>query len=336
MKPVIFGIAGVVLTTEERAFFRDADPAGYILFKHNIQSRDQVRALTNDLRDASGRDDLPILIDQEGGRVARMGPPVWPDFPAGAQFGAAYGKAPMTAMEAVRANAEALALTLRDVGITVNCAPLLDVAQPDMHDMIGDRSFGTDPVLVASLGRAMLDGLAAGGCVGVIKHLPGYGRARCDSHLAMPVTDTDAKALAVDIAPFRMLARAAMGMTAHMIYTGWDADRCATLSPTIIAEVIRGQIGFDGLLMTDDIHMKALTGTPADIACEAIAAGCDIALDCWSRMDDMIAVVSALPDIALRSRDRLNRAVQDLQTPSDDGRAQALMAKRDTLLKMVA
>lgn len=337
MKPVIFGLAGAALTPDERALFRDADPAGYILFKRNVVDRDQLRALTDALRDVAGRDDLAILIDQEGGRVQRMQPPVWDALPAaGEPFGRLYDTAPMSAIEAARANAEAIALTLRDVGITVDCLPLLDVRQPGAHDIIGDRSFGIDPVMVAALGRAVLDGLAQGGCAGIVKHMPGHGRAAVDSHQALPTVTATAEELESDLAPFKALSGAAMAMTAHVVYTAWDADRCATLSPIVIEEIIRGTIGFDGLLMSDDIDMKALSGSAGEKARAAIDAGCDIALDCWGRMDEMVEIVHHLPDISDLSRARLDRAMASLRPGADLEKAKMLMAKRDTLLELAA
>jgi beta-N-acetylhexosaminidase len=337
MKPVIFGLSGLVLTADERAFFADADPAGYILFKRNVESHDQLRALTDDLRALSGRDNLPILIDQEGGRVQRMQPPVWDALPAaGEPFGRLYDTAPMSAIEAARANAEAIAITLREVGITVDCLPLLDVRQRGAHDIIGDRSFGSDPMRVAALGRAVLDGLRAGGCCGIVKHVPGHGRAMVDSHLALPTVTASVEELEADIAPFAALSGAPMAMTAHVVYEAWDKDRCATLSPTVIKDIIRGKIGFDGLLMSDDIDMKALSGTAGGKARAAIDAGCDIALDCWGRMDEMIDIATQLPEIADVSRARLDRAMDGLGITPDPQKAKMLMAKRDTLLAMAA
>ncbi|MCJ8159202.1 beta-N-acetylhexosaminidase [Sphingomonas sp. LaA6.9] len=331
MKPVIFGLSGEVLTADERSFFRDADPAGYILFKRNVVDRDQVRRLTDELRSIDGRDDLPILIDQEGGRVARMQPPVWPKFPAGEPFGALYEKAPASAIEAARANAEAIALTLSEVGITVDCLPLLDVRQQGASDVIGDRSFGSDPMRVAALGRAVLDGLRRGGCVGVVKHMPGHGRALVDSHLKLPVVEASDDELEIDIAPFRTLKDAPMGMSAHIVYKAWDPERPATLSPIVIEKIIRGRIGFDGLLMTDDIDMKALSGRTGEKASAAVAAGCDLVLDCWGRMDEMIDIAGALDEIRPESRARLDRAMATI-AGDPKGDFAALVEKRDALL----
>lgn len=332
MKPVIFGLSGPVLTADERAFFADARPAGYILFKRNVETRAQLRALTDSLRALEGRDDVAILVDQEGGRVARLGPPEWPVFPAGPAFDALYERAPMSGIEAARANAHALGLMLSEVGITVNCLPLLDVARRETTEAIATRAYGREPMRVAAMGRATLEGLRAGGVVGVVKHMPGHGRAIADSHYHLPTVTASAAELEDDLAPFRALAGAPMGMTSHIVYQAWDDERPATLSPIVIKEVIRGRIGFDGLLMTDDIDMKALSGTPADKAAGAIAAGCDVVLDCWARMDEMQAIAAALPDITSRGRERLDAAMTSVAAPAGD--VAALTAKRDALLAL--
>jgi beta-N-acetylhexosaminidase len=305
MKPVIFGLSGPILTADERAFFADAEPAGFILFRRNVESRDQVRALTDSLRALTGRADLAVLIDQEGGPVARLRPPEWPNFPAGPAFDRLYDIAPMSAIQAARANGEALGLTLAEIGISVNCLPLLDVRQADTTPAVATRALGADPMRVAALGRALLEGMALGGVVGVVKHMPGHGRASVDSHHLLPtVTASDAE-LAIDLEPFRTLAWAPMGMTSHIVYQAWDAERPATLSPTVIADVIRGRIGFDGFLMSDDIDMKALAGSAGDKAAGVVAAGCDAVLDCWARMDEMIAIAARLDDMPARSAERL-------------------------------
>ena len=332
MIPAIFGLSGLTLSADERAFFVDAAPAGYILFGRNVADHDQLRALTDSLRDLSGRDDVAILIDQEGGPVARMKPPEWPAFPAGPAFDALYEVAPMSAIQAARANGQALGLMLAEAGITVDCAPLLDVAHPDTTPAIATRAFGQEPMRVAALGRAMLEGLAAAGVVGVVKHMPGHGRAVVDSHHLLPRVTADAAALAVDLAPFRTLRHAPMAMTAHIVFEAWDAERAATLSPVVIEQVIRGEIGFDGLLMTDDIDMKALSGSAAEKAAGAIAAGCDLVLDCWGRMDAMIAIADRLGTIAPVSRARLDRAMAGRSTPAGDHAE--LIARRDALLAL--
>ncbi|MFM5915583.1 MAG: beta-N-acetylhexosaminidase [Chakrabartia godavariana] len=334
MKPVIFGLSGDRVTDEERAFFRDADPAGYILFKRNIVDRAQLRALTDDLRALSGRDDLAILIDQEGGRVSRMQPPIWPAFPPGGAFDALYDKAPMSAIEAARANAEAIGLTLSEVGITVDCLPLLDVRVPETHDAIGDRAFGSEPLRVAALGRAVIEGLRAGGVVGIVKHMPGQGRAVVDSHHELPtVTASDAE-LAQDLAPFAALKDAPMGMTGHIVFEAWDRDRCATMSPTVITDIIRGRIGFTGLLMSDDLDMKALKGDVPQRAADCVAAGCDVALNCWGRFDEMMAIAALLPDITPAARARLDAAMATIRPVDHVERIAALTEKRDALLAL--
>ena len=307
MQPLFLGLAGLALNDDERALFRAANPAGYILFKRNVDSPDQVRALTQSLRDLAGRD-VPILIDQEGGRVARLRPPHWPEFPTGERFGLLYDKAPITAIEACRLNALALAALLKDLGINVDCLPLLDVRDTQGHDIIGDRSFGTEPMVVSALGKAVLDGFKAGGICGVVKHIPGHGRARADSHLELPVVTASRDELERDFEPFRRLADAPMAMTAHITYTALDAERCATLSPDVI-DFIRNDIGFGGLLMSDDLGMHAL-GNPQsgghppgsnalqDFGARALAsldAGCDIALHCSGDFNEMRSIVEAAP-----------------------------------------
>lgn len=336
MKPVIFGLAGETLDPDERAFFAEVEPAGYILFKRNIVDRGQLRALTDALRSLHGRDDLLIMIDQEGGRVARMQAPVWPSFPPAALFDRLYDIAPSSAIAAARANAQAIALTLEEVGITVDALPLLDVRQDGASDIMGDRTLGAEPMRVAAMGRAVLEGLAAGGVVGIVKHMPGHGRALVDSHLDLPVVTAVADALESDLAPFRTLRSAPMGMTAHVVYTQWDADRPASLSPTVIGEVIRERIGFDGLLMSDDLDMKALKGSIPDLAAGVVAAGCDLALNCFGRMDDMIGIANALPDISERARARLGRAMASVTRGGDQPPLEQLLATRDQLLEPVA
>jgi beta-N-acetylhexosaminidase len=335
MKPVIFGISGLQLTADERDFFREADPLGYILFKRNCGDRAQMKALTDSLRTLSGRDDLPILIDQEGGRVSRMQPPEWPDFPAGAAFDALYEIAPISAIEAARANAQALATMLAEVGVTVNCAPLLDVRQVDVTPAIGDRAFGSEPMRVAALGQAMLEGMRRGGVVGVVKHMPGHGRALVDSHYDLPHVQATAEALELDLEPFARLSGAPMGMTCHVVFEAWDDKRPATLSPKVIAEVIRGRIGFDGLLMTDDIDMKALSGTAGEKAAQALAAGCDVVLDCWARMDEMVEIADRIGEATPACAARLDRAMATIAGGSQDADYDALIAKRDQLLALV-
>ncbi len=335
MKPVIFGLAGLTIAPDERAFFAESVPAGYILFGRNIDNREQLRALTDDLRALHGDDRLPILIDQEGGRVSRMKPPHWLSFPPGAAFDRLYDIAPASAIEAARINAEALALDLAEVGITVDCLPLLDVAIPGGTPAIGDRALGQEPMRVAALGRAVLDGLKRGGVLGTIKHMPGHGRAMVDSHMELPRVTASDDELEQDIAPFRALSTAEIGMTGHILFEAWDAERCATLSPTIIETVIRQRIGFDGLLLSDDLDMKALAGEVPDRAARAVAAGCDIALNCWARMDEMIGIADALPEISDAARARLDRARAAINPANDWSHQAELLARRDALLALV-
>lgn len=344
-QPIILGLAGTSLSADESALFRSADPAGYILFKRNVDSPDQLRALTTELRALAGRD-VPILIDQEGGRVARLRPPHWPEFPPGEVFGRLYDKAPVTAIEACRLNALALAALLRDLGINVDCLPLLDVRDPGGHDIIGDRSFGTEPLVVAALGKAVLDGFQAGGICCIVKHIPGHGRARADSHLELPVVAASRDELERDFIPFRRLANAPMAMTAHITYSALDADRCATLSPTVI-DFIRHDIGFGGLLMSDDLGMHAL-GNPqsgghppgsnalADFGARAlasIAAGCDIALHCSGDFAEMRAIVEAAPVMTQAGAARLAAAMAWMG-PGDDTPVAEWAAARDALLAL--
>ncbi|WBO22033.1 beta-N-acetylhexosaminidase [Sphingomonas abietis] len=334
MIPAFLGLAGPTLTDAERGFFRSAEPAGYILFRRNCETRAQMRALTDELRSLSGRDDLPILIDQEGGRVQRMTTPEWPRLPAGEAFARLYEKAPVSAMEAARLNAKAIATMLREVGVTVDCLPMLDVRRPDADAIVGDRALGSDPKQVASLGRLVIDGLREGGVVGVIKHMPGHGRSDLDSHKALPVIEASDEELAEDILPFRQLNDAPMGMSAHIIYTAWDAERPASLSPIVVRDIIRGRIGFDGLLMSDDLGMHALSGDFGDRAAGAIAAGSDIALHCSGDMAEMAAVAGALGPIAAESQERLQRAMATIATRAPDESFEALAAKRDSLLAL--
>ncbi len=328
MKPAFFGLSGPSVTELERAFFKAINPAGYILFTRNITARDQVRALCADLKTLSGNARLPILIDQEGGRVARLRPPLSPAFPCAATFGVLFAKNPAAGLKAARLNAQAIALDLADLGITVNCLPLLDVPVPGAHDIIGDRAYGHDPATVAALGRATLDGLQAGGIVGVIKHLPGHGRAGADSHLELPIVHANAGELEQDMAPFRELADAPMAMTAHVVYPAWQTNLCATHSNHIIKNIIRQNIGFGGLLMSDDLGMKALSGDFGKRTRMAMDAGCDIALHCSGDMAEMNAVADALDEISPEALTRLEQAMAWAEQPT----VASLIAKRDALL----
>jgi beta-N-acetylhexosaminidase len=334
MQAAIYGLEGFDLKPDERDFFRDADPAGFILFRRNCENQEQLLRLTDALRGLSGRDDVPILIDQEGGRVARMRPPEWPAFPAAEKFAILYRTAPSSAIEAVRANARALALMLRSVGINVNALPLLDVRQEGASDIIGDRSFGSEPMQVSALGRAVLDGMASAGVIGIIKHMPGHGRALVDSHHDLPIVTASADELELDLEPFERLAAAPMGMTAHVIYTAWDEERPASLSPVVIRDIIRERIGFDGWLMSDDLGMEALKGDFASRAGGVVAAGCDVALHCSGKMDEMIAVASAVPPMSPEGHDRLSRAMAGTRIDLDHLDFAEEISKRDQLLAL--
>ena len=335
MTPAIFGCSGPALSAQERAFFREVDPAGYILFGRNCIDRDQLRALTDDLRAIHGRDRLLVSIDQEGGRVARLRPPHWAAYPAGEAFDRLYDLAPVSAIEAARAGAKAMGLELSAMGITVDYHPPLDLRQAAAHDVIRHRSLGADPMQVAAIGRAILDGLAAGGVTGCIKHMPGHGRAMVDSHKEMPTVHADAEALESDLAPFRTLNTALIGMTGHLKFPVWDADQPATLSPTIIGEIIRGRIGFDGLLLTDDIDMEALDGTIPERAARAQAAGCDIVLNCWAKVPDMEGICAALAPMSDTTAARLDRALAGTRVADAMAAEQGeLLAKRDALLAL--
>ena len=334
MQAAIYGLSGPALTPEEHDFFKDADPTGYILFKRNCETPDQLRALTDSLRELSGRGDLPILIDQEGGRVARMKPPEWPAFPAGLAFASLYAKAPSSAIEAARANARALGLMLRSVGVNVDCLPVLDVRQEGADEIIGDRALGTEPMQVAAIGRGILDGLASAGVVGVVKHIPGHGRAMADSHKELPVVTASDQELQTDIAPFERLNWAPMGMVAHVLYTAWDGDHPASQSPTIIDQIIRKRIGFDGFLMSDDSNMNALTGTQAERAVACVEAGCDVALPCNGVLADNMAIAERIGELSAAGAERLRQAMVVAGGKADGPPFEELIAKRDELLAL--
>jgi beta-N-acetylhexosaminidase len=332
MQAAIYGLEGFELTDGERDFFRDAEPAGFILFKRNCENQDQLLRLTDALRDLSGRADVPILMDQEGGRVARMKPPEWPAFPPAGDFAKLYLAAPSSAIEAVRSNARALALMLRSVGVNVDALPLLDVRQEGASDIIGDRALGSEPMQVAALGRAVLDGLASAGVVGIVKHMPGHGRALVDSHKELPIVTADAELLNIDLEPFERLSGAPMGMTAHVVYTAWDPDHPASMSAKVIGEIIRGRIGFDGFLMSDDIGMEALQGDFGSRAAGVVAAGNDAALHCSGVMDEMVAVAAAVPALSERGVERLERAMASVKEQPKGMDFAAAIANRDALL----
>jgi len=308
-RAVILGCAGLVLAADEAAFLRDADPYGFILFKRNVDSPDQMRALVAALRETVGRD-APILVDQEGGRVQRLGPPQWRRYPPAQAFVRLDAVDPALADEALRLSAGLMGADLMALGIDVDCVPLADVRQPGSHDVIGDRAFGEDPATVARLAGVQAEAMAAVGITGVLKHLPGHGRSMVDSHTELPRVEADRTTLeAVDFPPFAALAELLpYGMTGHLLFTAIDAERPSTLSPVVIADVIRSTIGFDGLLMTDDLSMSALGGSLGDRTAGALAAGCDIALHCNGRMDEMAEVVARVGDLTGPALTRAERA----------------------------
>jgi beta-N-acetylhexosaminidase len=301
----ICGCSGTSFNDEERAFFRDADPWGFILFARNITSADQVRALCDEFRSLVGRDDAPILIDQEGGRVRRLRPPLVADHPPASIYGRLYARDPQAARAQTRLSGRVLGAELAALGITVNCAPVLDLRYDEAHDIIGDRAFGDQPDVVADLGRALGEGLEEAGVLPVVKHIPGHGRALADSHFDLPVVETDRDTLErTCFAPFRAYADAPLAMTAHVVYRTVDPDAPATTSRRAIDEVIRGFIGFDGLLMSDDVSMKALRGPIRARAEASIAAGCDLALHCNGDLSEMREVAEASPALAGRAAER--------------------------------
>ena len=335
MQAAIYGFEGLELNAGERAFFRDADPAGFILFKRNCETPEQLLRLTDSLRHLTGRADVPILIDQEGGRVARMRPPEWPGFPAAERFAELYRAAPSSAIEAARANARAIALMLRSAGVNVNALPLLDVRQEGASDIIGDRALGSQPMQVSALGRAVLDGMASAGVVGIVKHMPGHGRALVDSHHELPVVTASAGELETDLEPFERLSCAPMGMMAHVVYTTWDPDHPASQSRIVIEGIVRQRIGFDGFLMSDDSNMNALTGTQAERAAACVAAGCDVALPCNGVLSDNVEIATALGEISLEGADRLARAMAGTMVEPEGPDFAESVATRDTLLALV-
>jgi len=331
---VIFGCAGPQLDAAEVAFFRETQPLGFILFARNIVNPEQIRGLTTALRDAIDRPDAPILIDQEGGRVQRLRPPQWRAVPAAATFGALAQRDRLMAQRAVYLNHRLIAAELVDLGITVDCAPLLDIRFPDAHDVVGDRSFGGDIDLISDLGRFAADGLMAGGVMPVIKHIPGHGRSLVDTHLDLPRVTTDRATLsATDFRPFIALKDMPWGMTAHLIYEAIDRDHPATLSPRVIGDVVRGEIGFDGLLLTDDLSMKALRGTFTDLAAQSLASGCDIVLHCNGDMSEMRQVAAGLSPLSPAAKARYERGQVRLRAMADSAiDPQHMRAELDRLI----
>jgi len=330
----IYGCAGLSLGAEEEAFFRAADPFGFILFARNCDNPGQLRDLVAALRASVGRDDAPVLIDQEGGRVARLKPPHWRAAPPASYFGRMASHDRARAHEALRINTTMIAAELADLGIDVDCVPLLDLQFLWAHDVIGDRSFGGDPELVADLGRVVCETMLECGVMPIVKHIPGHGRARVDSHKELPVVDTGAAELAAtDFKPFQALADAPWAMTAHVVYTALDAERPATTSQGVISGVIRGQIGFDGLLLSDDLSMEALQGSLAERAQASLGAGCDVALHCNGKPEEMEQVAAAVGPLTAEAQRRIAAGRARLGRPEAVDQA-ALQRRLDGLMNI--
>ena len=322
----ITGLAGLTLTAEERAFLREARPWGLILFKRNIEDEAQVTALVAEALHEVGTQ-AAVLVDQEGGRVQRLGPPHWPAYPSGKAYADLYDRDPALGLAAARLGARLIASDLLPLGINVDCLPLADVPVRGADRVIGDRAYGETPAKVSAIAAAIAEGLTDGGVLPVLKHIPGHGRGNADSHLKLPVVHADRATLeATDFAAFRPLKKLPLGMSAHVVFTAFDPVLPATTSPTMIREVIRGWIGFDGLLMTDDVSMEALSGTIADRARAALAAGCDLVLHCNGKMDEMRQVASEAPEL---SGDAARRAGAALATRKKPGAIDLEVARRE-------
>jgi beta-N-acetylhexosaminidase len=332
----IYGCAGPRLTKEERDFFRQTQPWGFIVFARNIADPDQLRALVAELRETVDDATAPVLVDQEGGRVARLKPPHWKLRPPAARFGLLHGTDAEAAREAVYLNARLIAAELADVGINVDCVPVLDVPVEGAHDIIGDRAFSREPSVIIDLGRAVIEGMIEGGVLPVMKHIPGHGRAGADSHLALPRVSAEEEVLsATDFVTFRSLNHCPMAMTAHVVYEAIDSQRPATTSPKVIRDVIRGEIGFDGLLISDDLSMEALDGPISVRSKAAQFAGCDVVLHCNGKMEEMREVAEEakpLEDVALK---RAEAALAHL-SPSEPFDVAAAEARLAELLGAIA
>jgi beta-N-acetylhexosaminidase len=340
MQPRAFitGISGPELTPAEREFIRQARPWGFILFKRNIETPKQVSVLVKELKRYSVVPNAPVLVDQEGGRVQRLGPPHWPAYPGGSVFGALYEQDPKLGLTAARLSARLIAADLEELGIGVDCLPLADVPVPGSDAVIGDRAYGRTPDKVAAIARAVATGLEQGGILPVLKHIPGHGRAMADSHLKLPEVRTPKSELErTDFAAFRPLADLPMAMTAHIVFSALDPVHPATTSATIIEHVIRGVIGFQGLLMSDDVSMNALSGSIAERTRAIYAAGCDLVLHCNGKLDEMGEVAAEAPELSGRALERAERALASRKTPQpfDRGKARteldAMVEKAGTL-----
>jgi beta-N-acetylhexosaminidase len=318
------------LTAQERQFFENENPYGFILFRRNIDNPSQVRALVAELRDAVGRPDAPVLIDQEGGRVARLGPPHWPKLPPARTIGILAETDLEAGLAAALASGRVIGAMLADLNIDVACAPVADLLLPETHDVIGDRAFAADPLLVAALARAMAQGLADAGVTAIVKHIPGHGRAQADSHLSLPRIATPRAELAeTDFAAFRALDDLPWAMVAHCIYADIDPNLPASISPRLIAQTIREEIGFKGILIADDIGMKALQGTLAANAAATLAAGCDLTLHCSGDLAEMKEIA---PAVAPLSGDTLRRLQNASAPPKTEFDISVELARLDALM----
>jgi beta-N-acetylhexosaminidase len=331
----ITGVSGLELSADERAFIRAERPWGFILFKRNIETPAQVVSLARELRDLIGNADAPVLIDQEGGRVQRLGPPYWPVYPPGAVFGALYDIDPELGFKAARLSSRLIAADLIDLGITVDCLPLADVPIAGADAVIGNRAYGTEPGKVAAIARAVTEGLEQGGVLPVLKHIPGHGRATADSHFRLPTVDMGRDELErSDFAAFQPLADLPMAMTAHVVFSALDPAHPATTSATIIRQVIRGVIGFQGLLMSDDVSMNALAGSIAERTRAIVNAGCDMVLHCNGKLDEMRDVARETPELTGEALNRANRALASRKAPQPLDRP-AARAELDALINRV-
>ena len=329
----ITGISGPELTAAEREFIRVERPWGFILFKRNIETPAQVALLVGELRKEIGEPDAPVLIDQEGGRVQRLGPPHWPVYPPGAVFGTLYDIDRALGLSAARLSARLIAADLIDLGVTVDCLPLADVPVAGADAVIGNRAYGTEPAKVAAIARAVTEGLEQGGILPVLKHIPGHGRATADTHFRLPVVDTSKSELErVDFAAFQPLADLPMAMTAHVVFSALDPAHPATTSATIIRQVIRGVIGFQGLLMSDDVSMNALAGSIAERTRAILAAGCDMVLHCNGKLDEMREVARETPELSGKALERARRALASRKAPQAFDRVKA-RAELDALIE---
>ncbi len=328
----ITGVSGLELSAAEREFIRAQRPWGFILFKRNIETAAQVTSLVGEFRKEIGDPDAPVLVDQEGGRVQRFGPPHWPSYPPGAVFGTLYDIDPALGLAAARLSARLIAADLMEVGVTVDCLPLADVPVAGADAVIGNRAYGTEPAKVAAIARAVTQGLEQGGILPVLKHIPGHGRATADTHFRLPEVDTSKAELErTDFAAFRPLADLPMAMTAHVVFSALDAVQPATTSATIIRQVIRGVIGFQGLLMSDDVSMNALAGSIAERTRSILSAGCDMVLHCNGKLDEMREVAAETPELSGHALQRAGRALASRGAPQPFDR-QAARAELDALI----